>query len=199
MDELTIRQEAGRQVHRASGVAMVRWCVLLLGLVLAAGCARSPEAGVRPTGVPTVAEVVTVAAHVDGDTIRVTALADGDVLEEGVETKVRLLEIDAPESVHPDQPVECHAPEASEALAELLPLGSTAWVLPDEELQDRYGRTLLYLWNDEGVFVNEQMIADGHAEAVLYEPNDRYIDSMRTAESRARAVDAGLWGECGVR
>lgn len=199
MSELTIRREAGRQVRRASKVAIAGWCVLLLVLLAAAGCARSSEDGVRPAGVPTVAEAATVTAHVDGDTIRVTALADGDALEGGVETKVRLLEIDAPESVHPDQPVECHAVEAGEALAELLPLGSTVWALPDEELKDRFGRTLLYLWNDQGVFVNEQMIADGHAEAVLYQPNDRYIDSMRAAESRARGADAGLWGECAVR
>jgi micrococcal nuclease len=199
MDELTVRQEAGRQVHRTSRMAVVRWCVLLLALVVAAGCARTPEDGVRPHGVPAAAQPATVTTHVDGDTVRVTAPAGGDALEEGVETKVRLLEIDAPESVHPDKPVECHAVEAGEALAELLPLGSTAWALPDEELQDRYGRTLLYLWNDEGVFVNEQLVADGHAEAVLYEPNDRYIDRMRAAESRARAAAAGLWGECAVR
>ncbi|MDP3890967.1 thermonuclease family protein [Nocardioides sp.] len=171
-------------------------CLLLVLVTGWALGACDADTGPRPRGVPAGAEAVTITAHVDGDTVRVMAAADGAALRGGVETRVRLLEIDAPESVRPDHRVECFGEEASAALAELLPRGSTAWVVPDQELEDRFGRTLLYLWNDAGVFVNERMILDGHATAVLFEPNDRYIDTMRAAEASARSAGAGLWGTC---
>jgi micrococcal nuclease len=81
-------------------------------------------------------------------------------------------------------------------LAVLLPVGSTAWAVPDRELLDRHGRTLLYLWDSRGVFVNLAMVRGGHARAVLFEPNDRHIDRMRAAEREARAERRGLWGAC---
>ncbi len=112
---------------------------------------------------------------------------------------VRLLEIDTPETVHPSEPVQCFGPAASDALARLAPVGSTVWVLPDQELEDYYDRTLLYLWSvDDGkaLFVNRAMVARGFAKAALYEPNDRFIDVMDAAESSARSADRGLWGHC---
>ncbi len=45
-------------------------------------------------------------------------------------------------------------------------------------------------------FVNQALVRGGFARAVLYEPNDRYIDLMREAEADARAADTGLWGAC---
>ncbi|MBW3577077.1 MAG: hypothetical protein KY462_04930 [Actinobacteria bacterium] len=51
------------------------------------------------------------------------------------------------------------------------------------------------MWTADGTFVNERMVADGFGEAVRYEPNDRYIERLRTAETSAR--DAGR--ACGRR
>ena len=63
-------------------------------------------------------------------------------------------------------------------------------------MSDPYDRALLYVWNDEGVFVNLELVRSGAARAVLYEPNDRYIDQMRRAEADARDAGRGLWGAC---
>jgi micrococcal nuclease len=147
-------------------------------------------------GVPAEAERAQVTDHVDGDTLRLQGSPESRVLEPGAETTVRLLEIDTPESVDPSSPDQCFATRASRALERLLPLGSTAWVVPDRELLDPYGRTLLYLWTDSGVFVNLEMVERGLARAVLFEPNDAYIERMRRAEARARARSVGLWGAC---
>lgn len=40
------------------------------------------------------------------------------------------------------------------------------------------------------------MVARGFARALLYEPNDAFIDGMYWAERAARADDRGLWGHC---
>jgi micrococcal nuclease len=117
------------------------------------------------------------------------------VVPSGV-TRVRLLEVDTPESVAPGMPVECYAERATEELTRLAPPGSTIRVLRDRDLLDPYGRTLLYVWNERGQFVNLDLVRSGAARAVLYPPNDRYIALLRGAEAHARASDAGLWGHC---
>jgi micrococcal nuclease len=145
---------------------------------------------------PSRATPATVVRLVDGDTLVVRADVDAPGLPAGAETRVRLLEVDTPESVDPGSPVECYAERASAELARLAPPGSRVWALPDQELFDVYGRTLLYLWNDRGQLVNLELVRSGAAEAVLHEPNDRYIDLVRRAESRARGAGRGLWGAC---
>lgn len=116
---------------------------------------------------------------IDGDTITVTALAAGPVLASTGPVRVRLLEIDAPERGVP------YATESAALLASVAGPGSRVWVLPDRDPLDRDGRQLLYVWTDAGVFVNRELVLAGLATAVLYEPNERYIESMRAAELEA--------------
>jgi micrococcal nuclease len=185
---------------------------LLVAVVLMSGCAVStervppvqPAAGPsgtsmpkapRPPAAPRGAQRVEVAWVSDGDTVAVRAVGRG-VLARGVVEHVRLLEIDTPESKDPDLPVQCFALRATSATERLLPRGSAAWVVPDRELRDRYGRALLYVWNADGVFVNDRLVRRGFARAVLFRPNDRYIDLMRAAEAEARAAGRGLWSAC---
>lgn len=111
-------------------------------------------------------------------------------------TKVRLLEIDTPETKDPSKPVQCYGTEASAYTAKLTPVGSTVWVVRDKELLDPYGRTLLYLWKPNGLFVNREIVRLGYGHAVLFAPNDHYIDTMRAAEAEARSARRGLWSAC---
>ncbi|HSE08964.1 MAG TPA: thermonuclease family protein [Nocardioidaceae bacterium] len=147
--------------------------------------------------IPAKAALARVASHVDGDTIRLVGQAGSELLAPGEETRVRLLEVDTPELGRPGAPGECYADEASEALREMLPVGAKVHVEADEELLDPYGRTLLYLWTSRGEFVNLELVRQGYARAVLYEPNDEHIEQLRRAEAAARADDLGLWGACG--
>jgi micrococcal nuclease len=151
-----------------------------------------------PTRVPDAAVPVRVLRHTDGDTLHVVPVSDSGALVAGADTTVRLLEIDTPESVDPNSPVECFSRRASDRLRELLPFGTRAWAIEDTEALDPFGRTLLYLWNSNGLFVNQAMVEEGLAKAVLFEPNDLYIRQMREAESRARGALRGLWGACGA-
>ena len=135
------------------------------------------------------------AATADGSG-RVVSITDGDTLRlevDGVELRVRLVGIDTPE-VYPD--VECFGPEAEAALTELAPRGSTLSFAYDRDPRDRYDRELMYLFTADGTFINYELVAQGFAEAVLFEPNDRYYDDLVAAERNAQADGLGLWGQC---
>jgi micrococcal nuclease len=177
------------------GVALVGASMWWLGLpsALSTQHAASGAHAATPSRASATATVVRL---VDGDTLIVRrATGVPGVLRAG-ETRVRLLEIDTPESVTPGVPVECYGREATRELAQLTPPGSVVRVVPDRQLLDIYGRTLLYVWNARGQFVNLELVRSGAAEAVLYEPNDRYIDVMDRAEAQARRAGAGRWSRC---
>ncbi len=127
----------------------------------------------------------TVASITDGDTLRLEV--------DGVELRVRLVGIDTPE-VYPD--VECFGPEAEAALAALAPPGSTIGFAYDRDPRDRYDRELMYLFTADGAFINYELVAQGYAEAVLFEPNDQYYDDLVAAERAAQDAGLGRWGQC---
>lgn len=131
----------------------------------------------------------------------VTHVHDGDTLfvqPEGTssradELKVRLVGIDTPE-VQPH--VECFGLEARDALRELLPEGTTVRYSFDREPYDQYDRALLYVWDEDGTFINLELIEQGYAEAVRIGANDRYWPELRAAQERAFSGGIGRWGGC---
>lgn len=159
------------------------------------GDARGADVA-APGAVPRGAQRAVVVRIVDGDTLVVRAAAKGRALASTSPVTVRLLEIDTPETKKPNTPVECYGREATAFTERLVPEGSSVWVLADEDLRDRFGRVLLYLWTGDGRFVNREIVRSGHARAVLFEPNDAYIDTMRAAEREAHAARRGLWSAC---
>ena len=130
---------------------------------------------------------------------RITRIVDGDTVEiamQGSRHRVRLLGIDTPETVHPTKPVECFGPEASAALADFIPEGSVVRLERDAELRDRFGRLLLYLWTEDGTFVNEAVVANGFAETLHIAPNGAYRADLDGAQAEARSQGRGLWSAC---
>ena len=126
---------------------------------------------------------------IDGDTV--------DLTIGGRTERVRLLGVDAPESVAPQVPEQCYGREASDALTELIPPGSVVEISRDVEARDRYGRLLLYLVRaDDGLFVNLWLVETGLADAVSYEPNTAHQGDFARARRTAIAGGAGLWGAC---
>jgi len=163
-------------------LAAVKW---LIGLILTVGACGGANANSQSSD-PGVAEVIEV---VDGDTI-ILSLS-------GSTTTVRLLGIDAPESVHPQLPVQCFGPEASTALGELLPGGTQVRVERDVNFRDHFGRALLYVYRtDNNLFVNEWLVESGLADTANYEPNSTHRVTLQRAKTRAKQNKVGLWFHC---
>ena len=133
----------------------------------------------EPTGTGTIASIT------DGDTVRLRVGGD--------ELRVRLIGLDTPEL---RDPLECFGPEATAALEALAPVGSEVGYAYDRDPQDRYERELMYLYAADGTLINLELVAQGYAEAIRVEPNDRYWPELQDAERAARDAARGLWGSC---
>ena len=147
---------------------------LLVGGVVAVG-------GVIALTTP---DPVTVREVIDGDTV--------DVVVDGEVRRVRLLNVDAPETVDPNESVQCMGPEAAALLSRLLPPGTEVTLEYDVDREDRYGRDLAGVFVDD-TFVNSELARAGVAVAVLFEPNDRFYDVVLAAQHEAEIIGRGLF------
>jgi endonuclease YncB( thermonuclease family) len=149
---------------------------------------------------------VVLATNVEGfELARVDRVVDGDtivVTRQGVSSTetVRLVGVDAPESVDPDRPVGCFGPEASEYLTDLLTPGTAVYleVDPVQGDTDRYGRLLRYVYeftaDGPGNSINLRLLSEGYAEA--YRGDHRRASEYDDAKREAEASGAGLWSAC---
>src|SRR5262245_3661413 len=89
---------------------------------------------------------------------------------EGKDTRARLIGVDTPETVHPNNPVECFGKEASGFTKKLLE-GQRVTLEYDRQKTDRYKRTLAYVYRvKDGLFVNREIIARGYDHAYTKYP-----------------------------
>lgn len=185
---------------------MPRLTLLVAVLIsLAAGCAatgdetteieaETPSAGAAPTATlpdqGQLAPNAVVERVVDGDTIIVEMA--------GQRERVRLLGIDTPESVAENRPDQCYGEESSVYLSQLLPAGTEVTLIRDVEARDQYDRLLAYVVrSSDELFINLDLLEQGFAGVLIYEPNSYYRDLFEAAEDAAFADDRGLWGVCG--
>ena len=126
-------------------------------------------------------ETVTVSRVVDGDTI---VVLDDDQNE----MTIRLIGIDTPESVHPDQ--DKNRPEgevASGFVADLLENYSVVYLEKDVSEFDRYERYLRYVWLNipeepltldviKRDMLNALLLNEGYATQMTFKPDTKYKD-----------------------
>ena len=138
-----------------------------------------------------------VSQVVDGDTIKATI--------DGHSITIRLLGINAPETVKPNWPIECYGPEASAEMKSLLTGKSVLLSLnPDYERIDKYGRLLAYVRLEDAsianseMFVNEMLIKEGYAREYTFNEKNpyQYQKQFKDDEATAKAAGKGLWGKC---
>jgi endonuclease YncB( thermonuclease family) len=159
-------------------------------LALATGCAgigHGQAAG--PAGKATSARVI---RDVDGDTILASV--------GGRRRYVRLIGIDAPESVRPGTPVECGAKAAARSMAGLARAGAHVRLVadPTQDRVDRYGRLLRYVQRS-GHDLGKTQIRRGWAEVYVYYASGPFerVRAYRRAERSARRPDRGAFKRCG--
>lgn len=126
---------------------------------------------------------------VDGDTFKVRV--------EGRSLTVRMLGMNTPETVDPRKAPECYGKEASDETKSLLDGEKVRLVHnPNRETHDKYGRELLYVYRDDGMFVNEFLVKGGFAREYTVGKPYEFQAEFRADEAAAKAAGKGLWGKC---
>lgn len=97
--------------------------------------------------------------------------ADADSLE----ITVRLIGLDAPESVHPDPAMNTEEGRLASEFVRNKLQGQRVNLEFDEQYIDKYSRVLAYVWF-EGALFNKEILAEGHAELLNIPPNTKYED-----------------------
>ena len=118
---------------------------------------------------------------------------DGDTIEVGARLRVRLLGIDAPEV---GAGLDTPAAFAVEARHHLQSLLAQRYVHLETETDttDKYGRRLAYVFRDDGLFVNAEMLRAGLARVSARKPLRR-LEELHRAEQSAQQARRGLWGD----
>ncbi len=119
-------------------------------------------------------------------------IADGDtiILDDG--RHIRYIGIDAPEIDHKRHTA---APMGYEArsLNRLLVKGWRLKLVTGKEARDHYGRTLAYVYREDGVFVNEELVKKGCAYVYYRSPNINQFETLLSAQKEAMKEGRGLW------
>ena len=124
-------------------------------------------------------------------------VVDGDTLELRDGTRVRLIGIDTPETVHPDFGDECYGREASRYTERLLHSGDGLRLVFDVDRYDQYGRLLAYVYRAaDDLFVNARIVARGFAYVATVPPNVAHAERFRRLARAAREGELGLWSVC---
>jgi len=176
--------------------------IALLLLVVAAALARtrggSSDAATQPS---TTSATSTPPSSGSGSTSSansatvVSKVPSGDVvwLNHGT-TKVRLLQIDAPDAATN----QCYAKQSIAALTKLAGPGTTVKLARDPKLpaRDRFGRLERYV-SVAGKDINLAMVSEGAAAPYFFFGHrGTEAKQLLTAAREARAAGRGLWGAC---
>lgn len=133
----------------------------------------------------------------------VIRVVDGDTFlanRGGRRVRVRLIGIDAPESVKHGAAVECFGRESANQLRLLLPQRAAIRAsYQSADRRDRFGRELWDVWGRDGAFLQAELVRRGAAHARAYPPHTRYAEVLAAAERAARAARAGLHAACAGR
>jgi micrococcal nuclease len=170
---------------------MVKWSKILLSFALAL--------------IPSI-----VTFSFASDLLTIKRVIDGDTLLLGNGERVRLIGVDTPE-VHGSVKLQRDAERTQTDIATIRRLGqrSSAFVkkmvkgkrvrLEYDQAnaaighRDRYGRTLAYVYLDDGTFLNAEIVRQGYGVAYTKYPF-KYADEFRKYEREAREKRRGLWG-----
>ncbi len=166
--------------------SLVKISLVVLIVVVAVAFAYATFSKVIPTSVEL--ERATVISIVDGDTLYVqTENTQGP-------QKVRLIGVDAPESVAPKSYLDKTGKEnseegvtASDFVKTQISEGDTVFLEYDTSREDKYGRTLAYVWlevpnNTQDItevatkMLNGILLEKGYAEVMTVAPNVAYAD-----------------------
>lgn len=176
--EMNWMRDASPPAEAARTGRLAVWIGSIIALVAAA-------LGYGLVSAPAQAESAEIVRVIDGDTVVATA--------RGRTFKVRILNIDTPETKDPNRPVECLGKEATAETSGLLPPGTHVRLTHDQVRRDRFGRVLANIQLDNGVDVGTALARQGLAVPLVVGPNSAHIGRIRSAFDEAEQSQRGFF------
>lgn len=118
-------------------------------------------------------------------------VVDGDTIRLDQNETLRLIGIDAPETQDPRKTVQYFGKESSDFVKRLVE-GKRVRLEYDQTRTDKYGRTLAYVYLEDGTFLNSEIIKQGYGLAYIKYPF-KYLEEFLLIEREARTTAVGLW------
>lgn len=175
------------------------FCLILIAVFLFSGCQKQVDA----QSISALQQTCIVKRVYDGDTLICDLNGNGRI-DKPVE-KIRLLGINAPETVYglrtrgnkQTTQGEPMADEATDYLTTAVE-GQRIWLEMDVNPQDRYGRTLAFIYisaapNGVDESVNAQLLQNGLASTLFIGENRRYQREFEHIEAGAHHARLGVW------
>lgn len=165
-----------------------------------------PAPGTAPTSSPVQPAQATQPAPAAVCDRLVVRVADGDTVILDRNEKVRLLGVDTPEKFESDKLAKQAAKlqvdaraiarlgQRSTEFTEKRCAGKRCRLVLDGRPKDDYGRTLGYIYLEDGSCLNRELIENGYATVYKWFPYSRRDEFLRL-ESEARQGNRGLWAE----
>lgn len=140
-----------------------------------------------------------------GQHLYVKRVVDGDTLKLSDGTRVRLIGVDTPE-LHYSEKLIRDAKRTQRDIETIQALGKTAAEFTtklclgkkvrlefDVQRHDRYGRTLAYVYLEDGTSVNAKILEEGYGQTMTIPPDVRFAEQFQKLEKQARENKKGLW------
>jgi len=141
------------------------------------------------------------------DLLVVERVVDGDTFKMANGERVRLLGIDTPEKFQSEKlekdvkksgkdkkAIQTLGKLSSEYVKNFVEGKKVKLVKEPGTDKDKYGRSLRYVYLEDGTFVNAKILQDGYANVYEYAPISK-LDEFRKYVKDARENKRGLWGE----
>ncbi|MBI3232981.1 MAG: thermonuclease family protein [Bacteroidetes bacterium] len=128
----------------------------------------------------------TVTHIVDGDTFDMTD-SNGKII------RIRPIGINADEMKDNDHGSKGPYARAAKDFLTGLIYNKTVRIETDVKKTDQYKRVLAYVFVDDTVFVNAEMVKQGYAMIETHPPNVKYADLFYLLQTEARENKRGMW------
>lgn len=128
---------------------------------------------------------------------KVVRVVDGDTLIiniDNIEERVRLIGVDTPESVHPDEDKNTSLGVAASEFTKRILEGRAVAIELDVQERDQYGRLLAYIYIDDVMF-NKILLYEGMAQLATFPPNVKYVEEFKEIQKDAVKAGRSFWSE----
>ena len=128
-------------------------------------------------------------------TVKVDRVVDGDTFVtyiDGEKTRIRMIGVDTPESVHPNESKNTKWGKKISKWVKKQLTGKKVKLKYDKDKYDQYGRTLAYVYLGKSMF-NKTLLKKGYARAVYYAPNGKYRKTFNKLQATAKKKKKGFW------